>query len=82
MFRSLVTLICVIFSAFPPWQSSGCQWGPGKIFVGAKPGHETPKDAVYRTEAMMRQALPTNSWFSSLTYMQWSGVLHAHPSEL
>ena len=27
----------------------------------------------------MRQALPTNSWFSSLTYMQWSGVLHAHP---
>ena len=27
----------------------------------------------------MRQALPTNSWFSSLAYMQWSGVLHAHP---
>ena len=53
--------------------------GSGKIFVGAKPGHEAPKDAEYRSEEMMRQALPTNSWFSSLAYMQWSGVLHAHP---
>lgn len=58
------------------------QWvpmGAGKILVGAKQGHETPKDADYRTAEMKRRALPTNSWFSSLTYMQWSGVLHAHP---
>ena len=40
--------------------------------MGAKLGHETLKDAEYRSETMMRQALPTNSWFSSLTYMQWS----------
>ena len=58
-----------------PWVPMGA----GKIFVGAKPGHEAPKDAEYRSAMMMRQALPTNSWFSSLAYKQWSGVLHAHP---
>lgn len=72
----------LIFSTVLSSLALGEPWvpmGSGKIFSGAKPGHETPKDAEYRTEAMMRQALPTNSWFSSLTYMQWSGVLHAHP---
>ena len=72
----------LIFSTVLSSLALGESWvpmGSGKIFAGAKPGHETPKDAEYRTEAMMRQAVPTNSWFSSLTYMQWSGVLHAHP---
>lgn len=73
----LVLSICVSVS-----QAVAEQWvpmGAGKILVGAKPGHEVPKDADYRTDAMKRRALPTNSWFSSLTYTQWSGVLHAHP---
>ncbi len=79
MIRCLAALICVIsFSA----STLAEQWipvGAGKILVGAKPSHESPKDAEYRSGAMRQQALPTNSWFSSLTYMQWSGVLHAHP---
>ena len=79
MIRWLAALICVIsFSA----STVAEQWipiGAGKILVGAKPSHESPKDAEYRSGAMRQQALPTNSWFSSLTYMQWSGVLHAHP---
>ena len=79
MFRSLVLVLASTIIGVPAMAEPWVPMGSGKIFVGAKPGHETPKDAVYRTEAMMRQALPTNSWFSSLTYMQWSGVLHAHP---
>lgn len=79
MIRCTAALVCIIgFSA----SALAEQWvpmGAGKIYVGAKSSHETPKDAEYRSEEMMRQALPTNSWFSSLTYMQWSGVLHAHP---
>ena len=72
----------IVFCASASFHASAEQWvsmGSGKILVGAKAGHERPKDAVYRTEEMMQKALPTNSWFSSLTYMQWSGVLHAHP---
>ena len=81
MLRNLYRLVLVGFFclngtvAAEPWVSMGA----GKILVGAKQGHESPKDAIYRTAEMKRRALPTNSWFSSLTYMQWSGVLHAHP---
>ena len=79
MLKTMLLLVsfCVVAS-----EAIAEQWvpmGAGKILVGAKPGHEVPKDADYRTEMMKRRALPTNSWFSSLTYMQWSGVLHAHP---
>ena len=79
MFRYIAALF---FSISVGATAAAEQWlpmGAGKIMVGARPVHETPKDAQYRTDKMRRQALPTNSWFSSLAYMQWSGVLHAHP---
>ena len=79
MFRSLTSLLVIYLLCGTVAAEQWVPMGAGKIYVGAKPGHETPKDAEYRSETMMRQALPTNSWFSSLTYMQWSGVLHAHP---
>ena len=79
MFRNLTSLLFIYFLSGAVVAEQWVPMGAGKIYVGAKPGHETPKDAEYRSETMMRQALPTNSWFSSLTYMQWSGVLHAHP---
>lgn len=82
MYRNLFSLITGCLLAVAGFSVAAEPWvpmGSGKIYVGAKAGHETPKDAVFRTEAMLRRALPTNSWFSSLTYMQWSGVLHAHP---
>ena len=79
MFRNLTSLLFVYLLSGAVVAEQWVPMGAGKIYVGAKPGHETPKDAEYRSETMMRQALPTNSWFSSLTYMQWSGVLHAHP---
>ena len=79
MIRCLAALICVISFSASTLAEQWIPMGAGKILVGAKPSHESPKDAEYRSGAMRQQALPTNSWFSSLTYMQWSGVLHAHP---
>ena len=79
MIRYLAALVCVISFSAPTLAEQWIPMGAGKILVGAKPSHESPKDAEYRSGAMRQQALPTNSWFSSLTYMQWSGVLHAHP---
>lgn len=38
-----------------------------------------PKPAPYRTGEMLKRAVATNTWYSSLMYGQWSGVLHAHP---
>ena len=79
MIRYLAALICVISFSATTVAEQWIPMGAGKILVGAKPSHESPKDAEYRSGAMRQQALPTNSWFSSLTYMQWSVFLHAHP---
>lgn len=79
MFRDIAILVWLLGIGVVASAEQWVPMGAGKILVGAKLGHETPKDGPYRTEEMMRQALPTNSWFSSLAYMQWSGVLHAHP---
>ena len=35
--------------------------------------------AQFRTPEMMRQAAPTNQWYSSVMFTQWSNVLHASP---
>lgn len=54
--------------------------GMGQIWLAPKANAPVrPKDAPYRTEEMAKRALPTNTWYSSLMYMQWSDVLHAHP---
>ena len=53
--------------------------GEGVLRVGPKPSDNKPALAEYRTAEMKQLAVPTNSWFSSLMYEQWSGVLHAHP---
>ena len=74
MIRCLAALLCVISFSASTLAEQWIPMGAGKILVGAKPSHESPKDAEYRSGAMRQQALPTNSWFSSLAYMQWSGV--------
>lgn len=35
--------------------------------------------AEFRTAAMKQQAAPTNQWYSSVMFTQWSNVLHAIP---
>lgn len=56
------------------------QVGTGRLWLDAKPAESMrPKPAPYRSADMAQRALPTNTWYSSLAYMRWSDVLHAHP---
>ena len=61
MFRNLTFLLFIYLLCGAVAAEQWVPMGAGKIYVGAKPGHETPKDAEYRSATMMRQALPTNS---------------------
>ncbi|MGB8856394.1 MAG: glycosyl hydrolase [Burkholderiales bacterium] len=40
---------------------------------------QTPT-ANYRTPAMLKQAAPTNQWYSSVMFTRWSEPIHAHPA--
>ena len=39
-----------------------------------------PPEAPYRSAALLRQALPSNQWYSSVMFKQWSEPVHAHPA--
>lgn len=54
--------------------------GAGAIWLAPKAGESVrPRAAPYRTGDMLKRAVATNTWYSSLMYGQWSDVLHAHP---
>jgi endoglucanase Acf2 len=54
--------------------------GAGAIWLAPKPSESVrPKPANYRSGEMLKRAVATNTWYSSLMYGQWSDVLHAHP---
>lgn len=64
----------------PLVQAQTAPVGAGAIWLAPKPGEsERPKPAPFRAGDMLKQAVPTNTWYSSLMYGQWSDVLHAHP---
>ena len=59
--------------------------GLGKVATHAKPTvfgatAAQPPDAPFRTAAMQKQALPSNQWYSSVMFKQWSEPIHAHPA--
>lgn len=54
--------------------------GAGGIWLAPKTGESVrPKPAPFRSGDMLKRAVATNTWYSSLMYGQWSDVLHAHP---
>ena len=54
--------------------------GQGKLWLAPKPDVPSkPRSANFRAGSIQNQAVTTNTWYSSLVYNQWSGVLHAHP---
>jgi len=54
--------------------------GQGRIWLAPKADAAVrPKPAEFRAGAMVERAVTTNTWYSSLAYGRWSGVLHAHP---
>ncbi len=54
--------------------------GEGSVWLAPKPTETVrPKPAQYRSGDMLKRAVTTNTWYSSLVYEKWSDVLHAHP---
>jgi endoglucanase Acf2 len=54
--------------------------GAGAIWLAPKPSESVrPKSAPFRAGDMLKRAVTTNTWYSSLVYGTWSDVLHAHP---
>ena len=53
--------------------------GAGAYRLQPASGDRAVPEAPYRTPAMLELAAPTNQWYSSVMYRQWSEVLHAHP---
>ena len=59
--------------------------GLGTIYLAPKSSMfsasvpSTP-DAKYRTTAMLKQAAPTNQWYSSVMFTRWSEPIEAHPA--
>lgn len=65
--------------------STALSEGLGKVATQPKPtlfGSTAPQppDAPFRTAAMLKQALPSNQWYSSVMFKQWSEPIHAHPA--
>jgi len=54
--------------------------GEGAVWLSPKPNESArPKPAQFRSGDMLKRAVTTNTWYSSLVYETWSDVLHAHP---
>ena len=41
---------------------------------------QQPPLAPFRTAGMLKQALPSNQWYSSVMFKPWSEPIHAHPA--
>jgi endoglucanase Acf2 len=60
--------------------SQAAQVGAGAIWLAPKPSESVrPKPAPFRAGDMLKRAVTTNTWYSSVVYGTWSDVLHAHP---
>ena len=53
--------------------------GAGTYFLTPKPGDSAAPTAPLRTETMLRQAAPTNQWYSALIFNPQPAALFAHP---
>lgn len=53
--------------------------GSGTYYLAPKAGDKPPPRANNRTEAMQRQAAPTNQWYSSMMFAAKPEPLFAHP---
>ena len=89
MHRILTSCAAVLaLAAIVPAAASGGGWvqdglgayatapAAGGLFERADP---SPPRAPWRTAAMLRQAAPTNQWYSSLMFERWSYPLYALP---
>ena len=53
--------------------------GKGAYRLEPSRGDRNPPEATFRTGKLLNQAVPTNQWYSSVVFTQWTEVLHANP---
>ena len=53
--------------------------GAGTYFLQPKAGDKPPPTAQRRTDALLKQAAPTNQWYSSLMFSDQPEVIYAQP---
>lgn len=71
---------CVLMTISCITQAADVAIGSGKYAIELHPGGErVPPHTVYRT-ASQPGPVPTNKWYSSLLFSQWSQPLFAHPA--
>lgn len=76
----LLAFMTAIFPGTVMAQGPTAAVGAGAIWLAPKPGESVrPKPAPFRSGDMLKRAVTTNTWYSSLAYGPWSDVLHAHP---
>jgi len=83
---SAVSLVCLIIFGCTSKESTPVSKDPDITRVGKggyrnqpSRGDRQPPEAKYITGEMLQKAPPTNQWYSSVMFTQWSEVIHAHP---
>ena len=80
----MMTHMALFHAAYADDDSSS-KVGLGHVFTHAKGGAfdlALPQAPVapYRTKTLLAQALPSNQWYSSVMFKQWSEPINAHPA--
>lgn len=79
---ALLTLLCITTAegvTSSQWEIGQAVLALSEKFVTSKEGDSHPPKAVYREGDAMRQAPPTNQWYSSALFTNPSNVIHAQP---
>lgn len=77
MNRSLLLVLCAL-PALAPNKQEPVQVGLGTYTTVLPAGAKRPQDSIYRTSAM-KGPMPTNDWWSSLSWMPLSDTMFPHP---
>lgn len=80
-----VALFCLLlalhpFAARAASEGNKVALGLGAYYTAPKSGSDpSPPSNLYLSDQALDKAVPTNQWYSSVVFEQWSRVIHAHP---
>ena len=78
--RATVTLaLCAAVMLAPAASAQVLRVGAGGVQSQPRGSDAPPPKALWRTEAMAKQAAPTNQWYSALVFSKEPEVLYAQP---
>lgn len=80
--RAVARLLVVLLASATAGAASAADpvesLGLGRYFLAPR-GSEKPPVATYVTGEAANRPAPTNQWYSSVMFQQWSQPIHAHP---